>query len=349
LTPHPSREERVSVAIAGATGLAGGELVRLLIGHPHVRIAALAGSPGSPERAAADVHPALWGRTDLVSRPLDPASPPEAEILVLATPDDVSARAAGAALDRGGRVLDLSGAFRLKDPSTFLEWYGYEHPAPRLLDSAVYGLAGTTDPREVRRARLVANPGCYPTAALTALLPLAAAGAIDPAGTLVVDAKSGVSGAGRKVAPEYLYGEVAENCRPYGLPRHRHHPEIAAGLADGLGDNLVFIPHLLPAERGLLATCTARLASGWTPADARAEIERAWRDDPFVRVLADGSLPSLRHANGTPLAVVGLAATPSSRHVVVACAIDNLLKGAASQAVENLNLMIGADRREGLL
>ncbi len=348
-TSRPATKRLDTVAIAGATGLAGGELVRLLLGHPRMRLVALAGSPGSADRPVGEAHPALWGRTELVCRPLDPESPPSAEILVLATPDDVSSPAAAAALARGSRVLDLSGAFRLKDPKAFLEWYGYEHPRPALLDVAIYGLAGTTDPRGVRDARLVANPGCYPTAALTALLPLAIAGAIDRGGTLVVDAKSGVSGAGRRVAPEYLYGEVAENCRPYGLPRHRHYPEIAGALPRGLGENLVFIPHLLPAERGLLATCTMRLADGWTAADARAALESAWGDDPFVRVLPGGSLPSLRHANGTPFAVVGLAETPSPRHVVVACAIDNLLKGAASQAVENLNLMIGADRREGLL
>lgn len=340
--------EVATVAVAGATGLAGGEMVRLLLGHARLRLTALAASPGSPERPVGDAHPALWARTDLACRALDPKSPPEAEILVLATPDEVSARAARAALAQGSRVLDLSGAFRLRDAGVFREWYGYAHPSPELLGMAVYGFAGATDPERVRAARLVANPGCYPTAAATALLPLAAAGAIDRDGTIVVDAKSGVSGAGRKLASEYLYGEVAENCRPYGLPRHRHYPEILAALpADRIGE-LVFIPHLLPADRGLLATCTVRLARGWTAARAREAIESAWGDDPFVRILPDGVLPSLRHAQRTPFAVVGIAATPSPRHIVVGCAIDNLLKGAASQAVENLNMMIGIDRREGL-
>jgi N-acetyl-gamma-glutamyl-phosphate reductase len=343
------RREVATVAVAGATGLSGGELVRILAGHPRVRITALAGSPGAPERAAADAHPALWGRVNLSCRPLEIDSPPDADIVIFATPDDVSARAAGAALARGARVLDLSGAFRLEDPETFRAWYGYDHPSPDLLAEAVYGFAGATSPERLRSARIVANPGCYPTAALTALLPLAMVGAVDPEGTIVVDAKSGVSGAGRKLAAEYLYGEVAENCRPYGLPRHRHDPENRFGLPRGSFGELVFIPHLLPADRGLLATCTVPLAPGWTAPAARGAIASAWGDDPFVRILPEGALPSLRHAQRTPFAVVGVSETASPRHIVVACAIDNLLKGAASQAVENLNLMIGADRREGLL
>jgi len=338
-----------SVAIVGATGLAGGELVRLLLRHPAVRVAALTASPGGAPRLAADAHPFLWGSTDLVCVPFEEEAASDAEIVILATPDDVSSRTAAFALARGARVLDLSGAFRLGEGESFRAVYGYEHPSPELLKSAVYSLAGVIDPAIPREARLVANPGCYPTAALIALLPLAASGAIARGGTVVVDAKSGISGAGRRLAPEYLYGEVAENCKPYGLPRHRHHPEIVAAFPAGSVADLVFVPHLLPAERGLLATCYVPLADGWSPAGAHEAIERAWRDDPFVRVLNDGTLPSLRHANGTPLAVVGSSPHFGSRHLVVACAIDNLLKGAASQAVENLNMMLGLDRRTGLL
>jgi len=347
----------MGVALFGATGYTGREAARLVAGHPAFRLAAVFGGPDRQGVPLAAIHPSLHGSVDNRCEPL-PANGDTARLAgdlaargvrfaLLATPEETSMRLAPALIASGLRVVDLSGAFRLAGPAEFAEWYGVRHESPALFERAVYGLA------EWRRdaiaaADLVANPGCYPTAALLAILPLRRAGLLDTGMPVTVHAVSGVSGAGRRMRQDLLFCEVEGSVRPYGLPRHRHLGEIAR-IADLVpGDGLIFVPHLAPLERGLICSLSARLAAGAGDREIAGAFASVYRDTPFVRIAGDGRLPSTGEVRGTNTCVLGWTLAPGGRHIVVHAVIDNLIKGASGQAIQNLNLMAGRPEAEGL-
>ena len=328
----------VRVAVVGAAGYAGGELVRLLAGHPSVEIASVhaRGREGVP-LAAELPHLAPLGLS------FTEAEPDAVDVAFLALPHGASAPLAARLLDRGVTVIDIGADFRLRDADAYATWYGGPHPASHLLADAVYGLTEwSRDP--LAGAKLVANPGCYPTASLLALLPFARAGMI--AGEVVVDAKSGISGAGRGAGADYLFTELAESTRAYGLGGHRHRPEIEQGLADaGASLPVTFVPHLVPQSRGLLATCYLSLADDLDDDALAALLHGAYDGEPFVHV--GDAPPATKQVTGSNHAVVH-ARRPGERRAVVIGVIDNLGKGAAGQAIQNMNVALGLDETAGL-
>ncbi len=331
--------DKIRIGILGASGYTGAELLRLLRYHPHAEIRALTADrqAGKP-LAAVFPHLAGEGLPDLVTIAEVDWSAVDAVFCCLphGTTQEVIA-----GLPRHLKIVDLSADFRLADTATYAEWYGHEHRAPELQREAVYGL--TEIAREkVRGARLVANPGCYPTSAQLPLIPLLRAKLID-ADDIIIDAKSGVSGAGRAAREESLYAEVAEGINAYAVASHRHAPEIEQGLSDTAGRPLVvnFTPHLMPMNRGMLSTMYVRLAAGATLGDLRAVLAGAYRDEPFVRVLPEGSLPATRHVRGTNLCLIGLSRDRIVNRAILVSAIDNLVKGASGQAIQNMNVMLG--------
>lgn len=320
------------VAVAGATGYAGQELLRSLAGHPGVRITAVMSSGTEARRSPALSR--LWPG-DILPFDLDRAA--DADIACLALPEHASATVGAALTARGVRVIDLSGAFRLRDDTIRARWYP---DSPALPDGTVYGLpefhrAG------IAAARLVSCPGCYPTAALLAVLPLSRPGLID--GDIVIDAKSGVSGAGKVPSERTHFSEVHGSLSAYGVFSHRHAAEMEQELARAV----TFVPHLVPLNRGILETIYARVRPGTTTAAIALAYETAYPDAPFVR-LCGGDLPEIKHVAYTNFCDIGWRLDEASGRLVVVSCIDNLLKGAAGQAVQNLNLMCGLDERTGL-
>jgi len=317
-------------AIVGVTGYAGQELDRILTIHPKFTIAGRFAS-----KADEKSHAEAFSMERLRS-----FSP---DVVVLATEHELSMKLVPELLRDGYRVVDMSGAFRLKEPAQYVEWYGFEHTAPELLKEAAYGLPEFLSER-IRGARLVANPGCYATAAVLPLIPLYNANAIDPACTVVVDGKSGVSGAGRTPKHETHFCEVNENLSAYGVLKHRHTPEMVAQLRGASFDRFVFTPHLIPITRGILNTITLRMTGR---ASAHSILVEAYARSPFVRVLPPGQLPNVQGVTRTNLCSIGVVT--NGANTVIVSAIDNLVKGAAGQAVQNLNLMFGCESTLGLL
>lgn len=329
-----------SAAIVGASGYAGAELVRLLAGHPDVTIDALY-ARGRQDTPIADELPHL---APLGLRVVDGTPEPGVDVAFLALPHGHSAELAVCLAAGGTTVIDVGADLRLSDPAAYPDWYGFEHPAPDALADAVYGLTEFSRDR-LRETKLIANPGCYPTAALLGLIPFAQAGVVG--GQIVVDAKSGVSGAGRNAGADFLFTELEGGTKAYGIPRHRHTPEISQGLAAaGAPDaTLTFVPHLVPQVRGILATCYITLTDDLDDDALRRILELAYADEPFVHVLARP--PSSKLASGSNHAFVFAARTGPKRAVAV-CAIDNLGKGAAGQAVQNMNVALGLSETAGL-
>ncbi len=339
-----------SVGVVGATGYSGALAARLLASHPSLTLAFCTSDAAAGQKVGARLGLA----SDLAFAPNGDApqlAPRRVDALVLATPAEASARLAPTMLESRKVVVDLSGAFRLGVPARYPTWYGFAHPSPQLLGRAHYGLPELfgAPPRAADGSALVANPGCYPTATLLALAPLLRAGLIEPRG-LIVDAKSGVTGAGRQAKEEYSFAEIDEDVRAYKLLAHQHTPEIARGLARSAGVEetqvgLTFTPHLIPVRRGILATCYARPRPGVTSRTLAACLADAYGASPFVEVTAPEKV-TLGAVVGTNRARVGAV---SNGDVVVSIAsIDNLLKGAAGQAVQNLNLLFGLDETAGL-
>ncbi len=330
------------VAVLGATGYAGVELVRLLARHPAVRLTLLS-SEQYRGRRASEVYPFLAGVVDAVLDAPDPARSADADVVFTALPHGAAAPVVKELLARGRRVIDLSADFRLRDPAVYARAY-HEHAAPELLADAVYGLPEAYRDR-LPGARLVAAPGCYPTGALLGLLPLARAGLITE--PVVVDAKSGTTGAGRAAKVEQLFAEVNENFRPYAIGTHRHAPEIEQELrAAGGRAGVLFVPHLLPVSRGILSTIYVRTPGRRPPlADLFAA---AYRDEPFVVLAGEGDPPALRDVRGTNRCAIGWRWDAATEQAVVVTAIDNLGKGAAGQAVQCLNLLLGLPETTGL-
>ncbi len=337
----------IKVGVVGGTGYTGVELLRLLSGHPGVAVAAITSRAEAGVRVA-DHFPSLRGRCELVFS--DPAKAPLAgcDCVFFATPNAVAMGQAAALLDAGARIVDFSADFRLKDRATWEKWYKVPHAAPQLLEQAVYGLPEINRER-IRGARLVANPGCYATAVQLALLPLVQADLVD-LGHLIADAKSGVSGAGRKPEIDILHAEASDNFKAYAVKGHRHHPEILESLgnieqATGRRLGLTFVPHLVPMVRGILATVYARIVR---EADFQALYEQRFAGEPFVDVLPPGSQPETRWVRGTNQCRIAVHRPMDGDTLVVLAVEDNLVKGAAGQAVQNMNLMFGFPETQGL-
>jgi N-acetyl-gamma-glutamyl-phosphate reductase len=337
--PKTDNQLVTRVAVAGATGYAGAELSTILARHPHVEIAALYSSSGR--------GPVTPSRPDLIAEPfaMDALIEAKPEVVFLATPNEASAEIVPQILDLGIRVIDLSGAFRLGEPSLYPGWYGFTHKRPELLKEAVYGLTELCN-GELSTARLVANPGCYPTSVLLALRPLTFQ--IDRTQPVIVDSKSGVSGAGKKADLAFSFSELFGNFKAYGVGTHRHEPEIRQGLHLGEKAALVFVPHLLPIARGIYSTCHVGFTHPMTVDEVTQSYKDAYANSRLVHVLPHGVLPELKNVTNTPRAEIGFQLLQGGRRAVVVCVIDNLLKGAASQAVQNFNRMFGYPETEGL-
>lgn len=325
---------RKKVGIVGYRGYSGAELVRILQRHPMVQPVLLEHREESGHAASLACNPETVRNEGLA-------------LVFLATPPEVSMELAPAMLEAGARVVDLSGAFRLRTPEAYTAWYKESHTQPQLLAEAVYGLPEFCRER-IPGARLVANPGCYPTAANLAIRPLLEAGVVDRAAGVVCDAKSGVSGAGRKPTLRTSFCEVTENFSAYSILKHRHVPEVlqVSGLEEG---EFSFTAHLLPVERGILETIYFR-AAGVHTADELLEIyEKRHAGEPFIRLCHHGHMPDLRAVARTNCCDIGVTLDARTGRAVVVSAIDNLVKGAAGQAVQNMNLMLGHPETEGLL
>lgn len=334
----------IRAGIVGGTGYTGVELLRLLARHPQVELAAIT-SRGDAGRPVADMFPSLRGHVDLVFSDPAQAGLDRCDVVFFATPNGIAMQQVPALLDAGVKVIDLAADFRLKDPAVWEKWYGMPHACVDVLETAVYGLPEVNRER-IRSARLVANPGCYPTAVQLGFIPLIEAGVIDRA-TLIADAKSGVSGAGRKAEVHTLFAEAGDNFKAYGVPGHRHLPEIRQGLAAVAGEQigLTFVPHLTPLIRGIHATLYGRLNGD---CDLQALFESRYRNERFVDVLPAGSHPETRSVRASNTCRIAVHRPQGGDTVVVLSVIDNLVKGAAGQAVQNMNLMFGFDETCGL-
>ncbi len=340
---------RVRVSVLGATGYSGGELCAILARHPRATVASVfsSGKKDAKPVPFGRLHPSIGGATGPAAEAfsLEALAAGKPDVVFLATPNETSAEVAGPILALGARVIDVSGAFRLRNAADYPKWYGFDHPTPALLAEAVYGLTEWCGP-ELAGARLVANPGCYPTSVLLALKPLVSL--LEPGASVVADSKSGVSGAGRKSDLAFSFSELAGNFKAYGVGSHRHEPEMRQEL--GLSDEapFVFVPHLLPVVRGILSTLHVTFRAGVSAADVSAAYAR-YESLPFVKVRPAGELPDLASVVGTPRAEIGFAVLPGGRGGVIVSVIDNLLKGAASQAVQNMNRVFGFPETEGLV
>lgn len=334
----------IKVGIVGGTGYTGVELLRILSQHPEVSIQAIT-SRKEAGMAVAELFPSLRGRVAL--KFFDPAEAAldECAVVFFATPNGIAMQQARSLLNAGVRVIDLAADFRIKDVVVWEKWYGMTHACPELLAEAVYGLPEINRDK-IREARLIANPGCYPTAVQLGFLPLIEAGIVD-ADHLVADAKSGVSGAGRKAEVHTLFAEASDNFKAYGVPGHRHLPEIRQGLSNAAAKpvGLTFVPHLTPMIRGIHATLYARLTA---EADLQALFERRYANEPFVDVLPAGSHPETRSVRGSNLCRIAVHRPQGGDTVVVLSVTDNLVKGAAGQAVQNMNLMFGLPETLGI-
>jgi N-acetyl-gamma-glutamyl-phosphate reductase len=334
---------KIRVAVAGSTGYMGVELLRLLAGHPNAEVHR-ATSEQYAGKKLADVYPSFRGRLDLTLEELDRGKLADGVDAVFSgLPHGASAATILEALKRDVAVLDLSADFRLRSADDFRRWYG-EHPAPKLLSDAVYGIPEFARER-LRSAKIIAVPGCYPTGALFGLVPLVRAGVVGD-GPIIVDSKSGVSGAGRGAKTELLFGEIQENLRAYGVGRHRHLPEIEQELrAVGCTSTVVFTPHLLPIRRGILTTLYVPLRGA---SDLGSAFEAAYRREPFVELLGEGRFPEVRDVRGTNGVQIGWTVLDPKPIAVVVTAIDNLGKGGSGQGVQCLNVRFGFDERAGL-
>jgi N-acetyl-gamma-glutamyl-phosphate reductase len=334
----------LKIGIVGGTGYTGVELLRLLAQHPHCELTAIT-SRQEAGQAVADLFPNLRGRVRLKFSDPAKAALTDCDLVFFATPNGVAMGEARRLVDAGVRVIDIAADFRIRDVALWEKWYGMKHACPELVAEAVYGLPETNRER-IRKARVVANPGCYPTAVQLGFLPLLEAGLADT-GQLIADAKSGVSGAGRRAEVHTLLAEASDNFKAYGVAGHRHQPEIEQGLARAAGSavNLVFIPHLLPMIRGIHATLYARVPG---QVDLQGLYEKRYSDEPFVDVMPAGSHPDTRSVRGANFCRIAVHRPQGGDTVVVLSVIDNLVKGASGQAVQNMNIMFGLPETTGL-
>ncbi len=338
----------IKVGIIGATGYAGGELVRLLLGHKEAEIKWY-GSRSYVDQKYAKVYQNMFQLVD--DRCLDDnmeEMAKQVDVIFTATPQGLCASLVNDDILNKVKVIDLSADFRIKDAAVYEEWYGIEHKAKQYLDEAVYGLC-EINREAVKKARLVANPGCYPTCSILSIYPLLKEGLIDPS-TVIIDAKSGTSGAGRGAKVDNLFCEVNENIKAYGVATHRHTPEIEQELSLAAGEpvTISFTPHLVPMQRGILVTAYASLKREVTWEEVKAVYDRYYDKERFVRVLDQDVCPQTRWVEGSNYVDVGFKIDPRTKRIIMMGAMDNLVKGAAGQAVQNMNLVFGLDEAEGL-
>jgi N-acetyl-gamma-glutamyl-phosphate reductase len=341
-----ARGGRLRVAVLGATGYAGVELLRILIHHPRVSLAAVTSQQFAGKRVS-EIYPSLVGQCDLVLEEIEPGRiAPRIDLAFAALPHETSMDVVADLMERGKRVIDLSADFRLRDPKAYLRWYR-PHKAAHLLREAIYGLT-EIHRQAIAKARLVANPGCYPTGAVLGLAPLFAHKMVQ--GTVVIDAKSGVTGAGRSSAVELSFSEVNENFKAYNVGIHRHTPEIEQELSQIAKKpvSVLFAPHLVPMSRGLLSTMYVELRKNPGDETLGNLYEDFYQREPFIRLLPAGLFPQTKEVRGSNDCVIGFRYDPRVGRLVVITAIDNLVKGAAGQAVQNMNLMYGWREIEGL-
>ncbi len=327
----------IKVGIVGGTGYTGVELLRLLAQHPQVELSAIT-SRADQGMPVSQMFPSLRGHVDLCFTHQDEAHLDQCDLVFFATPNGIAMHHARALLDAGVRIIDLAADFRIQDVAVWEKWYGMSHACPDLIPKAIYGLP-ESNREQIKHARLVANPGCYPTAVQLGFLPLLEAGIVD-CNSLIADAKSGVSGAGRKAEVSIMFSEVADNFKAYGVSGHRHLPEISQGLARAAQQNigLTFVPHLTPMIRGIHATLYARIQCD---ADLQALYEQRYANETFVDVMPAGSHPETRTVRGANCCRIAVHRPQQGNTVVVLSVIDNLVKGAAGQAVQNMNIMFG--------
>ena len=334
----------IKIGIVGGTGYTGVELLRLLAQHPHSELRVIT-SRKEAGMGVAEMFPNLRGRVALGFTEPSTAALNGCDVVFFATPNGVAMNDARALFDAGVRMIDVAADFRIKDIALWEKWYGMKHACPELVAEAVYGLP-EINREKIRNARLVANPGCYPTAVQLGFLPLVEAGVVDTE-HLIADAKSGVSGAGRKAEVHTLFAEASDNFKAYGVPGHRHLPEIAQGLTQIAGKpvKLVFVPHLTPMIRGIHATLYAQLTAS---TDLQSLYEKRYAGETFVDVMPAGSHPDTRSVRGANHCRIAVHRPQGGDTVVVLSVIDNLVKGAAGQAVQNMNIMFGLPEATGL-
>ncbi|MDH5369123.1 MAG: N-acetyl-gamma-glutamyl-phosphate reductase [Gammaproteobacteria bacterium] len=335
----------IKVGIVGGTGYTGVELLRLLAAHPEVEIQAIT-SRSEKGLPVADMYPNLRGHLDLAFSEPDMAVLKNCDVVFFATPNGIAMTMARELIDAGIKVIDLAADFRIKDIDEWSKWYGMDHACPELVEKAVYGLP-EVNRAEIKQAQLIANPGCYPTAVQLALLPLIEKGLVDT-DNLIADAKSGVSGAGRTAAVGTLQAESSENFKAYGVAGHRHLPEIKQGLAlaNKADVGLTFVPHLVPMIRGIHATCYAKLKD--SSVDLQSLYEDFYKNEVFVDVMPTGSFPETRTVKGANQCRMAIHIPQEGDTVVILSVIDNLVKGAAGQAVQNMNIMFDLNEDAGL-
>ncbi|AZN37629.1 N-acetyl-gamma-glutamyl-phosphate reductase [Iodobacter ciconiae] len=334
----------IKVGIVGGTGYTGVELLRLLARHSGVKLQAVTSRKEAGMKVA-EMYPSLRGWVDLAFSTPEDARLTECDVVFFATPNGIAMQQTGELLDAGVKVIDLAADYRIKDLSEWSKWYGMQHASPDLVEEAVYGLP-EINRAAIRDARLIANPGCYPTAVQLGFLPLIEAGVID-AGSLIADCKSGVSGAGRKAEVGALFAEAGDNFKAYGVAGHRHLPEIRQGLTRiaGVDVGLTFVPHLTPLIRGIHATLYAKITQD---VDLQALFEQRYLGEQFVDVLPAGSHPETRSVRGANVCRIAVHRPQGGDTVVILSVIDNLVKGAAGQAVQNMNILFDLPEGTGL-
>ncbi len=339
--------EKLKIGIVGGTGYTGVELLRLLAIHPNASIVAVT-SRGEAGMPVSEMFPSLRGLVDVAFS--DPAQTDltQCDVVFFATPHGVAMRQAQALLAADVKVIDLAADFRLQDTAVFEKWYKIPHSCPDVLKDAVYGIPELYR-EKIKSAKVIGNPGCYPTTVLLGLAPLLEAGLIDFSAPVISDSKSGVSGAGRKAEIATLFAESSDNMKAYGVAGHRHHPEIHAQLKQLCGSDLqfIFVPHLIPMIRGMLSTIYVKLTAKAKDADLQALYEKRYQHERFVDVLPAGSLPETRSVRGSNCLRIALHPQPNG-YLTVLVTQDNLVKGAAGQAVQNMNIMFGLNEQAGL-
>ena len=340
--------KKIKVGILGANGYTGYELVRLLMAHPNASVAYL-GSRTYKGKAYSEVYPNLCGALDVVcdDKALSEIAP-ELDCVFTATPQGFCAANINEKVLSQTKMIDLSADFRLKNAQIYEKWYKIEHKAPQFLSEAVYGLC-EIHRQSIKKARLVANPGCYTTCAILSLYPLIKAGVAE-LNSIIIDAKSGKSGAGRNERLDNLFCEMNENFAAYGVATHRHTPEIEEQLSNAAGREFVlqFTPHLVPMQRGILSTAYVNLSANLSENEVREIYEDFYKDEAFVKLLPKGVLPQTRFVRGTNFTHINVCFDERTKRLIVIAALDNLIKGAAGQAVQNMNLLFGFDESAGL-
>jgi len=340
--------KKIKIGIVGGTGYTGVELLRLLAMHPHAELTVIT-SRGEVGLPVADMFPSLRGYVDLAFSDPATANLSACDVVFFATPHGVAMSQAQALLDANVKVIDLAADFRLQDTSVFEKWYKLPHSCPDVLRDAVYGIPELYR-EKIKSAKVIGNPGCYPTTVLLGLAPLLEQGYIDFSAPIVADAKSGVSGAGRKAEVATLFAEASDSMKAYGVAGHRHHPEIHAQLTQlaGADVQLIFVPHLIPMIRGMLSTIYVKLTDVGNKVDLQALYEQRYQHERFVDVMPAGALPETRSVRGSNQLRIALHKQQTTGYLTLVVVQDNLVKGAAGQAVQNMNIMFDFDERSGL-